>query len=129
MFLMVPDLKRRTSEWVIAPCRVGLRPSRRAPLVTPVAETKTFSPATKSAVFNTWFKSYPESSLHGATETFESCGGDHAFGRSPDAHQQVDPALRARRGDSWSGVTVRDDLHPRPRFAQFTDKVLVPVPR
>src|SRR4051812_12531740 len=58
---VVPERERITIESVIAPFLTYRTPRRSAPVVTPVAATKTLSLRTRSSVVSTRSRSYPES--------------------------------------------------------------------
>ena len=71
--------------------------------------------------------SRPQLPLHRAAQALDRGRGDHALGRSADAHEEVDARARLRRRDRRRDVAVADEVHARARVAQLGDQLVVAV--
>ena len=131
MWRTVPERERMTMDPSAAPPRVERTPRRSAPSVTPVAATKTSSPATRSSVLRTrrgrsrlderlplLVVPRPEASLHRPAEALDRGGGDDALRRAADPHHQVDTRTWARGGERGRHVAVGDEVHLRADLSQ-----------
>ncbi len=70
----------------------------------------------------------PELPLHRASEALDRRGGDHAFGRPADSHEQVDAGSGLRSGDRRRDVAVANEVDARPGLAELGDEVVVAIP-
>ena len=130
-----------TIESVTAPPGVYCTPASSGPFVTPVAATKTSSPATRSFACSTragieprveqllplLVVARPEPSLDAAADALQRRRRDDALRRAADPVEHVDAGARLRRGDRRRDVAVADQLHARAGFAELVDQLLVPV--
>ena len=137
----VPERERMTIDSVSTRSPTTRTPRSSAPLVTPVAATKTSSPWTRSSAVRTRSRSKPavdqalplvvvprpQLPLHRAAEALDRGSGDHALRRSADAHEEVDAGARLRGRDRGRDVAVADEVHARSGLAELGDEVVVAV--
>ncbi len=69
----------------------------------------------------------PQLSLHRAAEALDRGGGDDAFRRPADAHEEIDAGTRLSGCDGRRDVAVADEVHARSGLAKLGDEVVVAV--